>query len=404
MHHHLRGQTSGQIPRCRPPFPGQDDAGDNGRYRTQVSGKKDPRGFLESYGLPLAIDEIQKAAELLEAIKEIIDKKKEEWLFTGTPPQLLFVLTGSNQIDLRKKVGDSLAGRTAIVHMTSLSFAEIAGYPQFGEFEPKIRYLQGKMANPGIVHRTRKRIFEDIYRGGMPEYIASEKNRNAFFTSYVETYLGKDVAGLVTQDKIPSFFSFMQLLALRTACPLNCSDLANKLGVSVPTVKNWIDILVTTKIIVLLEPYAKNLSNRIVKTPKVYFLDTGLCSFLGRWPNAESLENGPLSGEYYETYVISEILKSFYNQGYNPDLISEKQVYYYRDRDQREIDFIIETFDGLYPIEIKKGINPSDPDKSFNVLEKFNKHVHEGLIIDSKDRIVRINGKAYEIPIGLIGA
>lgn len=159
----------------------------------------------------------------------------------------------------------------------------------------------------------------------------------------------------------------------------------------------------TTKIIFLLEPYAKNLSNRIVKTPTLYFLDTGLCSYLGRWPRPDSLENGPLNGKFYETYVISEVLKSFYNEGLDPELLREKQVYFYRDRDMKEIDFIIETFDGIYPIEIKKGVNPSNPDKNFNVLSKFSKKVFPGLVIDSKQSIFKINDNAYEVPIELIG-
>ena len=365
--------------------------------------KTSPRDFLESYPLPLCIDEIQKAPELLEVIKQIIDAHKEKWLFENQPNQLLFILTGSNLIDLRKKVGDSLAGRTAILNMTSLTYAEIANYAVRNEFNPDITILKEKEQSNLAKTRTRKEIFEDIFRGGMPEYIASQKERNAFFTAYLKTYLEKDIAGLIEPDYLPTFLRFMQYIALRTGCMLDYSDIANNIGVDARTVKKWVNILVTTRIILLLEPYAKNRSNRIVKTPVLHFLDTGLCAYLGRWPNAESLENGPLNGRFFETYVITEILKSFYAFGDDPELIGEKQIYFYRDRDQKEIDFLIETFDGIYPIEVKKGINPSSPSKNFNVLQKFGKKVFPGIIIDSKDKIFKVNDNAYEVTISLIG-
>ena len=365
--------------------------------------KNNAKTFLESYSLPLCIDEIQKAPELLEEIKIVIDKYKEKWLFESKPNELLFILTGSNQIDLRKKVGDSLAGRTAILNLSSLSHAEIANYPLKDEFNPDIDVLKKKENEKLSVYRSRKQIFEDIYRGGMPEYIASNIDRNSFFSSYVQTYLEKDVSSLINPNNIPTFLRFMQYIALRTGCTLDYNDVAKNIGVDSKTIKSWINILITTKIIFLLEPYAKNLSNRIVKTPVLHFFDTGLCAYLGRWPNAESIENGPLNGRFYETYVVSEILKSFYNKGYNPELMNEKQIYFYRDRDNKEVDLIIETIDGIYPIEIKKGIKPSSPDKSFSVLNKFGKKVFSGIVIDSKDKIFKLNDNAYEIPIELIG-
>ncbi len=365
--------------------------------------KTNPRNFLESYPLPLCIDEIQKAPELLEEIKKIIDLHKENWLFEGKPTELLFILTGSNQTDLRKHIGDSLAGRTAILNMPSLTHAEIAKYKNWNAFDPDIEALKQKESLKLTKYRTRKEIFEDIFKGGMPEYIADNKDRNSFFSSYLQTYLEKDVAGLIDPNNIPTFLRFMQYVALRTGCTIDYSDIASNIGMSVNTIKSWINILVTTRIVFLLEPYAKNLSNRIIKTPTLHFLDTGLCAYLGRWPNPESLENGPLCGRFYETYVITEILKSFYNKGYDPELFGEKQIYFYRDRDKKEVDFIIETQDGIYPIEIKKGVKPSDPDKNFDVLNKYGKTVFSGIVIDSREKILKINDKAYEMPIELIG-
>ena len=365
--------------------------------------KTNPKNFLESYPLPLCIDEIQKAPELLEEIKKVIDLYKEKWLFEGKPTELLFILTGSNQTDLRKHVGDSLAGRTAILNMPSLTHAEIARYKNWNAFNPDIEALKQKESLKLTKYRTRKEIFEDIFKGGMPEYIAENKDRNAFFSSYLQTYLEKDVAGLIDPNNIPTFLRFMQYIALRTGCTVDYSDIASNIGMSVNTIKSWINILVTTRIVFLLEPYAKNLSNRIIKTPTLHFLDTGLCAYLGRWPNPESLENGPLCGRFYETYVITEILKSFYNKGYDPELLGEKQIYFYRDRDKKEVDFIIETPDGIYPIEIKKGVKPSDPDKNFDVLNKYGKKVFAGIVIDSREKVFKINDRAYEMPIELIG-
>ena len=364
--------------------------------------KNDPTNFIGSFSLPLCIDEIQKASELLEPIKAIIDTRKKEWTLEGKPRKLLFILTGSNQSDLRAAVNESLSGRTAILNLPSFSHAEIARYDRFEPFDPDIHVLKER-AIELQTKRSRKEIFEDIFRGGMPEYIVEGTDRNAFFSSYIQTYFEKDVSGFVKTENLPTFLRFMQYLALRTACPVNYSDLSLAIGIEVPTVRHWLNILITSKIVILLEPYAKNLSNRIVKTPKLHFLDTGLCAFLGRWPNAETLENGPLSGNYYETYVVSEILKSFLNAGFDPDLASDKQLYYYRDRDQKEIDLIIENALGIYPIEIKKGIRPSNPNKNFNVLSKFGKRVFPGFIIDSGDRIYKINDNAYEVPMELIG-
>lgn len=362
-----------------------------------------PKSFLQSYDLPLCIDEIQKAPELFEEIKIIIDEHKQKWLFEGKPNELLFLLTGSNQTDLRKKIGDSLAGRTAILNVASLAYSEIAGYPLKNPFDPDIEVLKRKEASKLSHHRTRKEIFEDIFKGGMPEYVAFGKDRNAFFSSYINTYFEKDIAGFIQQDHIPTFYRFMQYLSLRTGCPVDYGDIATGIGVNAKTVQSWVNLLVTSRIVFLLQPYAKNLSSRVSKTPNLYFLDTGLAAYLGRWPSAEILEEGPLNGKFYETYVISEIAKSFYAAGYDPDAISEKQFYFYRDRDKKAIDFLIETIEGIYPIEIKKGVNPSNSDKNFDVLNKYGKKVFPGLVIDSKSKIFKLNDKAYEVPIELIG-
>ncbi len=361
--------------------------------------KKNPKLFLETFSWPIIIDEIQKVPELLSEIKIIIDKQKFYWNKNNLPYELMYILTGSNQFELQETVSESLAGRTVILNMASLSYNEINGKMMYSAFNPDINILKEKEKNYKPVYRTRKEIFEDIFKGGMPEYIARKKDRNKFFSSYIKTYLEKDVRRLVSADNETTFLRFLEYIALRTACQIDYTDIANSIGIDARTIKRWISILSTSGIIILLEPYMKNISDRIVKTPKLYFMDTGLCAYLCKWPNAEMLEKGVMSGAFYETYVVSEIVKSYYNF----DSYVSLPLYYYRDRDQKEVDLIIETIDGIYPIEIKKGINPVSSTKNFKVLSKYNKPILKGLVIDSCERIFPINEDVYYCPISLIG-
>lgn len=361
--------------------------------------KNNPKLFLETYGWPLIIDEIQKAPELLSEIKIIIDKQKLFWNKNDLPYELMYILTGSNQFELQESVSESLAGRTAIINMASLSYNEIVENKSYSAFNPDINVLKEKERKYQPEYRTRKKIFEDIFKGGMPEYIAHNKDREKFFSSYINTYLEKDIRKLVSVDNEVTFVRFLEYIALRTACQIDYSDVANAIGIDVRTVKRWISILSTSGIIILLEPYMKNISDRIVKTPKLYFMDTGLCAYLCKWPNAEMLEKGVMSGAFYETYVVSEIVKSYYNnQSYY-----HLPLYYYRDKDQKEVDLIIEAIEGIYPIEIKKGINPVSSTKNFRVLSKYKKPILKGLVIDSCERIFPINEDVYYCPISLIG-
>ena len=233
----------------------------------------------------------------------------------------------------------------------------------------------------------------------MPEYIVNNKDRDLFFSSYIKTYIEKDVRRLLSADNETTFLNFLSYIALRTACQVNYSDISNAIGVDVRTVKKWISILCTSGIIILLDPYMKNVSDRIVKTSKLYFMDTGLCAYLCKWPNSEMLENGVMNGAFYETYVVSEIIKSYYNSNQQMNL----NLYYYRDRDQKEVDLIIESIEGIYTLEIKKGINPVNSKKNFDFLKKYGKNILTGLVIDSCEKIFPINEKVYYCPISLIG-
>ena len=359
---------------------------------------RDPKGFLDFYKFPLVIDEIQKAPSILSYIKIIIDNYKNQCLKENRPLKLLYILTGSNQFELQEAISESLAGRTAVFNMTSFSFAERFEYEQQSYFNPNIELLL-KKEKYNHKHRSRKEIFEDIYNGGMPEYVLNNIDRERYYNSYVTTYIEKDVKKVISASKETIFLNFMEYIALRTANQIDYADISRNIGIDSRTVKEWLSILETSGIIKLLQPYLSNISDRIIKKPKIYFLDTGLCSYLAHIPTAEILEKSAFSGAFYETYVISEIIKSYYNNSKN----YKREIYYYRDKDQKEVDLIIETFEGIYPIEIKKGINSVSPKKNFNFLQKYNKKILNGLIIDSCEKIVPLNDVIYYCPISLIG-
>ena len=356
-----------------------------------------PKLFLEMYPYPVIIDEIQRVPSLLPLIKKNIDDYKFNNLNNDKANSLIYVLTGSNQFNLKKSVSESLAGRTALLNLASLSYREINKYSDSSLFNPDIDILRTK----GNIekYRERKEIFEDIFQGGMPEYLSGNIDRDFFFSSYIKLYLERDVRNLINPNNLVTFNRFLRFIALRTASEINYTDIANSIGISTQTVKEWLSILKESGIIVLLEPYMKNMSNRIVKVPKLYFMDTGLCAYLCKWPTASMLEDGVMNRAFYETYVVSELFKNYYNNGVNP----EDYIYYYRDRDQKEVDIIIDGVDKIYPIEIKKGINPIIKIKNFSFLSKYNKEIKPALIIGGFEKIRPISENLYYVPIGYIG-
>lgn len=357
-----------------------------------------PKEFLKYYGKPLIIDEIQKAPKLLEYIKIEIDEMKKNCLKNNEKTKLLYILSGSNQFELQEAITESLAGRTCVFNLASLSYNEIKQRTSHSSFNPDIAILREKERNLNNEYRSRKKIFEDIMIGGMPDYVVNKVNRDMFFKSYITTYIEKDVRKVISADKETIFVNFMKYVALRTGCQLDCVEISRSIGIDARTVKSWIAILETSGIIKLLQPYTKNVSDRIVKTPKLYFMDTGLCAYLCGMPSAEILEKSAFAGAFYETYVVSEIIKSYYN-----NYKDTSNLYYYRDRDQYEVDLIIEDYDSIYPIEIKKGINPVSNNKNFKVLEKYKKNINIGLVIDSSNKVFPINDKVYYCPIDIIG-
>lgn len=357
-----------------------------------------PKGFLEAYGYPLVIDEIQKAPQMLDEIKKVIDEQKLKWVKDNADRQLLFILTGSNQFELQQGISDSLAGRCGIVEISSFSSAEI--YEKDGElFDPDIHSLLEKERKLEGFYRTRKKIYEDIFQGGMPDIRTGISKRDVYFKSYLSTYIEKDVRKLVAAGSELVFRNFMSILALRTAQELHYDTIASAVGIDVRTCKKWISILETSGIVFLLQPYMSNVSNRIIKAPKLYFMDTGLCSYLCKWQDAEMLENCAMSGAFFETYVVSELIKNYISHNKDP----RSEVFYYRDIDQKEIDILIVKQGEIYPIEVKKGDAPSKPTKNFKVLDKYGLTIMPGLVIDTCDKIRPINENAYYYPVSLFG-
>ncbi len=348
--------------------------------------EKDPALFFETYGFPLLIDEFQRVPSILLEMKRIVDKKALE----GEDNNGMYWLTGSQKFKMMKDVSESLAGRIAVFDMSGLSAAEIEGR-EAGVFYPVVEELRRRVQNyqPKTVHE----IYEQIFRGGMPKLIATKLDRERFYTDYINTYLERDIKELALVGKLGEFYDFLVFMAARTSMELKYSEIANAIGISAPTAKEWVSILERSGIIFILRPYYNNITNRLVKTPKMYFMDTGLAAYLCRWPNAETLEKGAMDGAFFETYVVSEIVKSYYNAGKRPDL------YYYRDIDGKEIDLLFAEGDKIYPVEIKKAKAPDRADKNFSVLDKLKKDIQPGVILCMADEMLPFSRDVWYFPV-----
>ncbi|MCR5609302.1 MAG: ATP-binding protein [Lachnospiraceae bacterium] len=364
--------------------------------RERMLALEDPELFLNVHGTPLIIDEIQKAASLMEAIKIRIDEEKLKNINENKSIRVMYILTGSNTHEIRENASETLAGRTAIIEVNSFSQCEKLQLDG-NEFVPDIEILKTRQKD--FKPKNIKEIFNDIFIGGMPEYYVSKLNRNTFFESYISTYIEKDVSRLINVGRLDDFRRFMKIVALRTSQQLDYTEIGNVLGIDSRTVKNWLSILEASGIIMILQPYASSLAKRVIKTPKMYFMDTGLCAYLCGWTDSNILEASPMGGAFFETYVVSEIVKSIRNNGKR----IEYSLFYYRDRNQKEIDIVYVKDQTIYPIEIKKGIKKDKADKNFKVLEQYKMPIATGLIIDTSDRLFPLNRDVYYCPVGMIG-
>lgn len=408
--------------------------------------QEEPKLFLERFPTPILIDEIQYAPALLPFIKMAVDREKKPGAYW---------LTGSQQFHLMKGVSESLAGRVAIVNLQGLSqFERIGAATAHRPFLPiadqlkqpllavdrkkmpevlpteKIDKFKGLLSNvvssfekasqfnagddkekwkslvggmlPSLTEASGyyhlNSIFEQIWRGGFPAIaLDATMDRDLFYSSYVQTYLQRDVHDLTRVGSELSFLKFLRAAAARTGQFLNLAELARDCDISPPTAKSWLSILEASGIVYLLEPYATNLSKRLVKAPKLYFLDTGLCAYLTGWSDATTLEAGAMSGAILETFVVAEILKSWWHNG------KQAPLFCYRDKDKNEIDLLIVTDQKAYPVEIKKTGSPHKKAiRSFSVLEKIKIPTGEGGLICFVDRILPIDQKNIAIPISYV--
>ena len=367
----------------------------NRRYVTLDDGnarrlaETDPALFFETYGYPLLIDEFQRVPSILLEMKKLVDQKA----LNGEDNSSMFWLTGSQKFKMMQNVAESLAGRIAIFDMSSLSAAEIENRPA-AMFHPDLNSIRERLRHS--IAKDIHQVYEDIFRGGMPKLRATDLDRDRFYMDYVNTYIERDIKDLAQVGKLNEFYDFLVYMAARTGQELKYSEIANAIGISAPTAKAWVSILERSGVIFILHPYYSNITKRLVKTPKVYFMDTGLAAYLCRWPNAATLENGAMDGAFLETYVVTEIVKSCFNAGKPADL------FYYRDIDRKEIDLLIVEGDTMYPIEIKKGKEPSKPDKNFDVLAQFKMNVQPGIILCMSDELIPYNRQTWYCPISVL--
>jgi len=297
----------------------------------------DPQAFLSRYKLPLIIDQIQNAPVLLSYIKAIVDKEKKYGLF---------ILTGSQQFSVMKNIGESLAGRAAILNLYPFMLEEIKG--NFSQPESHIETFLKNISIKSAPDTTAVSLGSLLLTGGYPGLFTNNKiSRNLWFSSYIQTYLDRDIRGNIKQENVNDFERFLKLLASRTAQELSYSNFSRDLGLSVPTIKNWISILESNSIVYLLQPYHKNFGKRIIKSPKLYFLDCGLASYLSGLQSEEHLLSGPMVGALFETFVITNFLKRF------KSLDNSFSLYYWKNLGGVEIDLIIEYGSKVLPIEIK---------------------------------------------------
>ena len=363
--------------------------------------KTEPELFLQRFAPPVIIDEIQYVPELFDYIKVYVDEKKT----SGD-----FWLTGSQTFHMMKNVTESLAGRVGVLRMLGLSNAEITNNESMPfEVEPELFI---KKINQ-VKKMTIIEIFDRIYKGSMPRlYEVPETGRDGYYESYLETYISRDIKDLTQVADELAFFRFVGIVASRTATNVNYETLASEAGVSSPTAKQWLSILVSSGLVALIEPYFNNALKRVIKAPRMYFLDTGLCAYLTRWNSAEALEVGAMSGDFFETWVVSEIYKSYINSGKRPPL------YFYRDSNKKEIDMIIQKNNTIYPIEIKKSAAPKDAIKNFSVLKPVEKDPEEddnfigaahlktnigtGAVVCLASDVLPIDSKNWYVPAWLI--
>jgi predicted AAA+ superfamily ATPase len=354
------------------------------------SAKENPSMFFDTYKPPVIVDEIQKTAELFDYIKDIVDENKLKGQF---------YLTGSQSIKLMKNVTDSLAGRAGIVKLMGISIRELLGIEYRKPFSSTKEHLEITDNFPNFNYDE---IISFIHKGFFPELHETESDLydwSDFHSSYFQTYIEKDIKDVLNIKDESAFIKFVKTAASLTGEMLNIETMAEFCGKDVKTAKAWLSVLESSGLVYLLPPYHNNFSKRLVKTPKLYFLDTGLACWLLGWNTSEQLVNGAMWGHIFESFVFAEILKSYYNDG---NVVPH--LYYYRDFDKKEIDIVVSDGDTLYPIEIK---TTSDPKKSmvknFKLLEKIStKKIGTGAVICLAKEKLPLTENVWTLPVNMI--
>ena len=360
-------------------------------YLTRLQAKEEPKLFFLNNPSPLFIDEVQKEPAILEEIKRIVDESNDRGMF---------ILSGSQKLTLMKGVSESLAGRVSVCELNGLSLREIHHVSFNRHFIPTDEYIKAREKQ--LV--SYDQIWEIIHKGSYPELYDIPRDWQDFYASYLATYIERDIHELISADSI-TFTKFLTAVAARTGEILNYANIAGDVGVSEPTVKTWLSILERTGIVYLLQPYSASVLTRAIKAPKVYFKDTGLACYLSRWLSADALKNSAVAGNMFETFIVSEILKSYTNEGKDYRF----QIFYYRGKDKKasmenEIDLIIEENGMIYPVEIKMTGNPKASMASANtVLDKIpDKKRGNGIILCLIDRKTYLRENLIALPITYI--
>lgn len=352
----------------------------------RASAEEESVTFFKDNPPPVFVDEIQKAPALFEQVKLSLDRSRQKGQF---------FMCGSQQFKMMKGVSESLAGRIGLVTLLGLSLREAYNVDCDAPFIPTAEYFDKRKQN--IADISYDDVWNIIHRGSMPELRENpEFDWQMFYAAYVRTYIERDVRELSEISDSVKFTKFMVAAAAATGQLLNVASLARDVGISQPTAERWLSILVASNIVYLLQPYSNSITKRAVKTPKLYFLDTGLAAYLTRWNTPDVLKNGAMAGAFFETFVISEIIKSYYNKG-----LLELPLYFYRDKDMNEIDLLIDESGTLYPIEMKKHADPSKKDiEAFGALDNLpNVNRGAGGVVCLYDNLVTLRGEDKIIPI-----
>ena len=349
--------------------------------------QNDPALFLQMHDRPILIDEVQYAPQLFSYIKIEIDNGAEPGSFW---------LTGSQSFRMMELARESLAGRVALLHMPSLSQHEIYGSGVAAPFTINLNALKERIKS----HKPAdmQEIYRRIWNGSMPGLVSGRfSDRDVFYSSYLQTYIDRDVSELINLTDKLIFRDFIRASACRIGQLLNIHDIAQDVGVSDDTAKRWLQVLEKSDIVFYLRPYSNNLLKRTVKTPKLYFFDTGLVAYLTKYSSPDILANGALNGAILENYVVAELLKTYHNNA------KECLLWYYRDKEMHEIDMIIESDGMLHPLEVKRSVNPgSGLTGAFDILNKGSVPKGKGAVLCMRPTLSAVDAENYIVPIWMV--